>query len=135
MGGGLYDPLGTDRTDGSRRPRPSGSTLLLGAIALAVTALVVAAVMRDDGDRGEPRATATIVPVVVAPVPAVALPPPPPAVAAGPAQPAGSSGVAPPRDDQEVEIQNGVRIIRPRRDQPVTGGRTVGVPQPGGTAP
>lgn len=140
MTGGLFDPLGTDPADLPRRGvRPSVPVLAAGLVLAALAVLLAVSWLRDDGDRGRPMA--------VAPIEHVEAPPKPPAPAPLPAQPAApplsalpspalsgapmpaaSAGLPPVRDDQEVEIQNGVRIIRPRRERPATGGQTIRVP-------
>lgn len=122
MTGGLFDPLGTDRPDRSRGTfRPTAPVVVAGLLLAALATLVAVAYVRDDGDRGQP--------VAVAPIEHLAAPPAPvaPAPAAAP-QAAPNAGLPPVRADQEVEIQNGVRIVRPRRAESAGGGRTIEVP-------
>ena len=129
MARGLFDPLGTDR---EVKPRPtmiSAPLLTSGIVLVALTALLIASVLRDDGNRGEPSAVS-----VIQHVTAPASPPKPAAKAAAVVEPpslATSSALPPVRDDQEVEIQNGVRIIRPRRSGGLTGGQILKVPNNG----
>jgi hypothetical protein len=127
MTGGLFDPLGTDRADAPlRRSRPRASVVLAGLILAALATLLGAAYLRDDGDRGRP--------VAVVPIEHVPTPTKPPAVPAPPvAAPAASAAAGGPglpaaQDGQEVEIQNGVRIVRPRRDGTASGSQTIRVP-------
>ena len=133
MTGGLFDPLGTDRTAPSRGAvRPPAGVVAAGVVAAglvlaALAALLAVSWLRDDGDRGRPVAVAPIEHVRAPPKPpepASALPAAPPASAA----PAPPAGLPPLRDDQEVEIQNGVRVVRPRRDGTATRGQTIRVP-------
>lgn len=134
MTGGLFDPLGTGPGPARRAgPRPSAPVVAAALVLAALAALVAASWLRDDGDRGRPVAVAPIEHAQAPPKPAApeAVPPaapaaPPPATAPPPA-----AGLPPPRDDQEVEIQNGVRIVRPRRAPAQSGGQTVPVPGSG----
>lgn len=132
MTGGLFDPLGTDRPDRSgRAARTSAGVLAAGLVLAALTILVAVAWLRDDGDRGRPVAVAPIVRVEAPPKPPPPAQPataPPAAAAAAPPGPAATAALPPVRDDQEVEIQNGVRIVRPRRDASPATGRTIRVP-------
>lgn len=135
MTGGLFDPLGTGRPDLSDRAgRPPASVLVAGLVLAALTILVAVSWLRDDGDRGRPVAVAPIEHVQAPPrppappQPAIAVPAP---AAAATTDPAASSTLPPVRDDQEVEIQNGVRIVRPRRDAAPAAGRTIRVPDAG----
>lgn len=111
-GDGLFDPLGVNRAEPIRSVPTLSPPLVVAAVAaLGIAALVAVAWLRDDGDRGRPRAVAPIERIAAPPKPAAPSPapaPPAPAVALPPGFPAEA--------DQEVEIQNGVRIIRPRRD-------------------
>lgn len=132
-GDGLFDPLGVNRPEPVRPTRmPSPPRLVAAVAALAVAALVALSWLRDDGDRGRPRAIAPIERVAAPPKPAAPPPPPPapnpPPAAAAPPPPPGF----PAAEDQEVEVQNGVRIIRPRRDgaTPPTGQFTPATPPP-----
>ena len=130
MTGGLFDPLGTDRADRPRRAsRPPASVVAAGLVVAALAALLAVSWYRDDGDRGHPVAVAPIAhvqaPPKPPPVPAPAAPLAPPTAAPAPAA---SSGLPAVRDDQEVEIQNGVRVIRPRRDGGAPGSQTIRVP-------
>ena len=129
MAGGLFDPLGTDR---AARPvsRVSAPTALAGFAVVALALLIALAYLRDDGDRGHTVAIAPIEHVAAPPKPAV--PPPAPLPAPPAAEPAASSALPPVRDDQEVEVQNGVRIVRPRHSRSEPGGQTLSVP---GAAP
>ena len=128
MAGGLFDPLGTDRAPARPTPRFSAAMVLAGLAGAALAVLIAVSYLRDDGDRGRA--------VVIAPIEHVAAPPKqaasPPLPAPNPAPPAAESAaspVLPPvRDDQEVEVQNGVRIIRPRRARAEPGGQTLNVP-------
>lgn len=124
MTGGLFDPLGTDRADlPLGRPRPPVSVVIAGTVVAALILLLAASYLRDDGDRGRPVAVAPIEHVQAppsAPVPPAAAPLLPP--------PSAAPGLPPVRADQEVEIQNGVRIVRPRRDAPASGSATIRVP-------
>lgn len=144
-GPGLYDPLGTDRGERGR-PGAAPPTWALAPIVLAaaITALLGFAWLHDDGDRGEPRAVVPIA-VVTSPtkadVPAPLLPaakPSPPDIPPGlpaaatpaPSPPRSAPAVAEtaPRlgdDDQDVEIQNGVRVIRPHPGGAERQGRSV----------
>lgn len=140
MAGGLFDPLGTDRPARPRGgSRPAAAVVAAGLAAAAVAALVAVSWWRDDGDRGRPVAVAPIEHRAAPPKPPAAIPAPPPlpppsttfsppgAVPATPPQDADAfRGLPPVRDDQEVEIQNGVRIVRPRRNGP--GSQTIQVP-------
>ncbi len=125
-GDGLFDPLGVDRADpirASRRLSPAVAVAVLAVVG--GTVLVAVAWFRDNGDRGHPRAIAPIERVVAPPKPVA--PPPPAAAPAAPATVASGQSMPgfPPPDDQEVEIQNGVRIIRPRRERPPAGALTL----------
>ncbi len=129
MARGLFDPLGTDREVKRESTRIRVPLLTSGLVLVAVAALLIASVLRDDGGRGEPGAVASIQHA------AAPAPPPKPAareaaVAEPPAVPT-PSALPPVRDDQEVEIQNGVRIIRPRRGGGVAGGQVLKVPAVG----
>ena len=132
MAGGLFDPLGTDRPPTVPGPRLSAPMALAGLAAAALALLIALAYLRDDGDRGRPVAISPIAHVAAPPKPAVA-----PPLAPSPAPPAAtfpalSPALPPVRDDQEVEVQNGVRVIRPRRTGSGPGGQTLNVP---GTPP
>lgn len=133
-GGGLFDPIGREPGGRPRTSLTSPVVVVAGAALVGLAALIVVAAWRDDGDRGEPRATSTIE-HVTAPekptAPTVAHPAPtsaPTAPVADGSVPTVSPGLPPARGDQDVEIQNGVRIIRPRRDAAAPGGVTVKVP-------
>lgn len=138
-GDGLFDPLGLDR---AHRARPalklSAPVVVLAVAALALVAIVALASMRHDGDRGTPRAISSIEHVVapakpVPPAPPVSPPRPPVVPAAVAAVPPGFPAAG---TDQDIEIQNGVRIIRPRRDRRSSDGQSVQVPgaSPSGSA-
>ena len=131
-GDGLFDPLGVNRAEPARSVPILSPPLAVALLAaLGVAALIGVAWLRDDGDRGRPRAVSPI--ERIAPPPAPPPPPPPPPAAVPPAAvppvalPPGFPDIA----DQDVEIQNGVRIIRPRRDRgrPVSG-QSIPVPPP-----
>lgn len=136
MTGGLYDPLGTDRdgpgrAGGERRgPRPSAPVIAAALLLAGLAALLAVSYLRDTGDRGMPLAVAPIDrPPPAAPLPAPAAPPAVPAPPIAPAPPAASASA-----DQDVQIENGVRVVRPRRiapaSSPVQGGRMLRVPDP-----
>ncbi len=131
MSGGLFDPLGTDGAD---RPhggaRPPASVVAAGLILAGLAALLAVSWFRDDGDRGRPVAVAPIehVQAPAKPPAAQTVPVAPPPAAAAPPAPVAASGLPPVRDDEEVEIQNGVRVIRPRRVGAAPGSRTIQVP-------
>ena len=94
--------------------------MVVAAICAAVIAVLLGvAWIRDDGDRGEPRAVG---PITHTQAPAKP-PAPPPLPAAGPA-----NGLPQVGADQDVEIQNGVRIIRPRRERSLPQGQAIPVP-------
>lgn len=127
-GNGLFDPLGIDRAGPARRAwRPSAPVLVAATCVAAAVALLAIAWWRDDGNRGRPLAVVPIEHVTAPPKPPP--PQPPPAQPAPPpsASPATVPGL-PAAADQEVEIQNGVRIIRPRRDRAAAPGQVVPVP-------
>jgi hypothetical protein len=129
MARGLFDPLGTDREVKRRSTRIQLPLLTSGLVLVAVAVLLIASVLRDDGSRGEPGAVATIQHVALP-----ASPPKPAAREAAVVEPAAvptPSALPPVRDDQEVEIQNGVRIIRPRRGGSAAGGQVLKVPAVG----
>ncbi len=136
MTGGLFDPLGTDRADLPRgASRPPASVVAAGLVLAALAALLGVSWFRDDGDRGRPVAVAPIEHVSAPPKPAAAPPVPAPAapLSAAPAvgapqAPVAASGLPPVGDDDEVEVQNGVRIVRPRRVGPMPGSQTIRVP-------
>lgn len=130
-GGGLFDPIGAGTGRPRRSRRFTAPVAAAGLAVLTLGALLAFAALRDGGDRGEPGAVAVIqrpaaVPDAAPPPPRPASPPPP-AAAPVPAP----AGLPPVRDDQEVEVENGVRVVRPRRDHPPSGGQTLRVP--GGT--
>ena len=131
-GDGLFDPLGVDRAEPVRAvPALSPPLVVVAIAALGVAVLVGVAWLRDDGDRGRPRA--------VAPIERITAPPKPPAPPPAAAPPAAPTLAAPPGfpadADQEVEIQNGVRIIRPKRDRAAPPlGQTIPVAPAAGTA-
>ena len=129
MARGLFDPLGTDREVKRGSTRIQVPLLTSGLVLVVVAALLIASVLRDDGSRGEPGAVATIQHVA----PPVSPPKPAPREAAAADSPAVPtlSALPPVRDDQEVEIQNGVRIIRPRRGSGAVGGQVFKVPAVG----
>ncbi len=125
-GGGLFDPLGVDHVERARPPyRPSAPIVVAALCAALIAVLFGVAWIRDDGDRGEPRAVGPIT-HVQAPAKPVA-PPAPPAAA--------PSGLPQIGADQDVEIQNGVRIIRPRRDRSLPQGQAIQVPGAPARAP
>lgn len=120
MTGGLYDPLGTDRdgpgrAGGERRgPRPSAPVVAAALLLAGLAALLAVSYLRDTGDRGMPLAVAPIDrPPPAAPLPTPAAPAPP-ALPAPPIAPAPLAASA--SADQDVQIENGVRVVRPRRD-------------------
>ena len=118
-GGELFDPLGANRAEAPRPGRRPSAPLVMAATVLAgLATLIGVAWLRDDGDRGKPRAVSTI--EHVAPPQKPSTPPPGPAPQTAPA--IGASAL---REDQEVEIQNGVRIIRPRRERPAPPGDAI----------
>lgn len=137
-GGGLFDPIGREPGGRPRTSLTSPVVVVAGAALVGLAALIVIAAWRDDGDRGEPRATSTIehvaapekptAPTVPHPAPTSASAPTATAPVADGSVPIASPGLPPARGDQDVEIQNGVRIIRPRRDATSAGGLTVKVP-------
>lgn len=163
-GRGLFDPLGMDEAaPGGAAPERARGARVAPPLRIAVPALLAAAAtalagfawLRDDGDRGQPRATVPITyaapakpappspaPPLAAPqperpalVPAAAEPPAPVSFASPTAPDAARPGGDAPRiarDDQDVEIQNGVRVIRPRGDRP---GPDVRGARPAGGAP
>lgn len=126
-GDGLFDPLGVDRAEPVRPAPILSPPLVVAALAaLGVAALIAVAWLRDDGDRGRPRAIAPIERIVAPPRPAAPPPAAPPPVALPPAAPPPGLSIG---GDQEVEIQNGVRIIRPKRDRALPApGQTIPVP-------
>lgn len=128
MARGLFDPLGTDREVNPKPTRISPPLLMSGIVLVALTALLIASVLRDDGNRGEPSAVS-----VIQHVAAPASPPKPAAKEAAVAEPPflATSALPPVREDQEVEIQNGVRIIRPRRSGGFAGGQVLKIPNNG----
>ncbi len=136
MAGGLFDPLGTGRADLPRgASRPPASVVAAGLVLAGLAALLAVSWFRDDGDRGRPMAVTPIEHVPAPPKPAAAPPVPAPAAplpaapAAAAAQaPVAAGGLPPVRDDEEVEVQNGVRIVRPRRVGPMPGSQTIRVP-------
>ncbi len=130
-GGGLYDPLGTDRPARASRTGPSLSVIVLFGVLIGFASLFATAAFRDDGERGEPRAIARIGPARRS-EPAPPVPPPSPSLASAGAamQPSGPTGGSAPSSDQDVEIQNGVRVIRLRRNGATSGSLTVKVPAP-----
>ena len=125
-GGGLYDPLGTDRPTKAPRVGPSPALIALLVVLIGLASLFGMAAFHDGGERGEPRAVAEIGPVHHDD-PA---PPSSPSLASANSAtlPAGSPGGTVISSDQEVEIQNGVRVIRPRRDGSAVGSLVVKVP-------
>ena len=128
-GNGLFDPLGIGRAGPVRRARRPSAPVLVAAICVAAaSALVVIAWWRDDGNRGRPLAVVPIEHVTAPPK----LPPPQPPQPAPPPPPGSPEAAAAPRlpapADQEVEIQNGVRIIRPRRDRGAVPSQVLPVP-------
>lgn len=137
-GDGLFDPLGLDRAQPSRPAlKLSAPLVVLGAAALGLATIVAIASMRDDGDRGTPRAISSIEHVLaparpVPPAPLASPPPPPVAPAAVAAMPPGLPAVG---ADQDVEIQNGVRVIRPKRDRRPADGQSVQLPGAPPTGP
>ena len=136
MSGGLFDPLGTDGADRPRGgSRPPASVVAAGLLLAGLAALLALSWFRDDGDRGRPVAVVPIEhvqapakPPAAPPAPAVPVAPPPAAPAAALQAPVAASGLPPVRDGEEVEVQNGVRIIRPRRVGPAPGSQTIRVP-------
>ena len=124
-GGGLYDPLGTDPPLRAPRAGPSLSLIVLLVVLIGLAGLFAASAFRDSGERGQPRAVAEIGPVRPSDPP-----PSPPLSSAGPATlPAALPGGSVPPSDQEVEIQNGVRVIRLRHDGSTGGSLVVKVPE------
>ncbi len=130
-GGGLFDPLGTDRPARASRGAPSPWLIALLVVLIGIAVLFGLAAFRNGGAGGNPR--------VVAAIGAVhhtdPVPPPPlnPAntAAQAPSMPSGAAAMS----DQEVEIENGVRVIRPRRNgSPVTG-LVMKVPDPASVSP
>ena len=131
MTGGLYDPLGTDRPDPSRGgSRPTAPFVVAGLMLAALAVLLAVAYVRDDGDRGQPVAVAPIEHVLPPPGPLTGPAGSAPQAAATSQTPAAEAGLPPVRADQEVEIQNGVRIVRPRRAEPAGTSRSIEVPGP-----
>ncbi len=127
-GGGLYDPLGTDRPTRASRAGPSLSVIALFGVLIGFASLFAAAAFRDDGERGEPRVVAKIGPVSQAdPATLPSASPASPTSATLPSSLTGGSTASP---DQEVEIQNGVRVIRLRRDGATAGSLVMKVPAP-----
>ena len=131
-GDGLFDPLGVGRAGPGRRAwRPSAPVLVAAICVAAASGLVAIAWWRDDGNRGRPLAVVPIEHVTPPPKPPQPAPPqpaPPPSAAP---EAAAMPGLPAPAD-QEVEIQNGVRIIRPRRDRGAVPSQVL--PVPGGTS-
>ena len=126
-GGGLFDPLGTDRPQRGARAGPSLWLIALSVVLIGLAGLFAAAAFRNGGEGGEPRAVAEIGPVRhIDP-----LPPASPSLvsAAGTLRPSGLPGGSIPASDQEVQIENGVRVIRPRRDGATGGSLVVKVPE------
>ena len=124
-GGGLHDPLGTDRPPKSPRAGSSFPLIALICVLTGFAGLFATAAFRDGGERGEPRAVAPIGPVRhsdPAPTPRAASP------LGSPTLPAGLPGGSTTASDQEVEIQNGVRVIRLRHGGTASGGVVVKVP-------
>ena len=118
-GGGLYDPLGTGVVAAGPRRRPSGKLITAGVVFAVLAIMGIAVALRGADERGEPHAVVTIerlpaqAPSTTSSVttpaaaPASILPAPPVAAAQGSTGPAASG-------DADVEVQNGVRIIRMR---------------------
>ncbi|WP_237476456.1 hypothetical protein [Lichenibacterium dinghuense] len=143
MTGGLFDPLGTGRAEPARRtPRPSAPAVVLCVMLAALALLLVVSWWRDTGDRGMPVAVGPIErlpPAPAAPAPLVEAPPAPPRASPPASVAPPPAGLPPPRDDQDVEIENGVRVVRPRRMSPAPspappsgqGGQTLRVPDAG----
>ncbi len=103
---GLFDPLGTGRE--GKRVRRSPALAWVGVVALIAVVPAGVFLVRDPLSGGEPVAVATI----GRPTPTRAPPPPQaPAIAAADAT---GEAAAPRLGDGEVEIQNGVRIVRPK---------------------
>ncbi len=130
-GGGLFDPLGTDRSPQASRAGPSLWLISLIVVVIGFASLFAAAAFRNGGEGGEPRAIAKIGPArhidpVVpnsAPLGSAASTTPPPGL------PQGSLG-----SGQDVQIENGVRVIRPRRDGSTAGSLVMKVPDPASPA-
>ena len=137
-GNGLFDPLGIGRAGPGRRARRPSAPVLVAAICVAAaSALVAIAWWRDDGNRGRPLA---VVPIEHVTAPSKPPPSPPPAPQPAPPPSPGSPEAAagsrlPVPADQEVEIQNGVRIIRPRRDRGAVPSQVLPVPSGPSTPP
>ena len=127
-GGGLYDPLGTDRPTRTPRAGPSPSLIALLVVLIGLASLFGVAAFHEGGERGEPRAVAEIGPVRRYDPASPSSPSP--ASANSVTLPPGSPGGTVISSDQEVEIQNGVRVIRPRRDGSAVGSIVVKVPDP-----
>ena len=126
-GDGLFDPLGVGPAGRGRSARRPSAPVLVAAICVAAaSALVAIAWWRDDGNRGRPIAVVPIEHVTAPPKPLPSQPAPPQPAQPLPASPEGA--VAPAPSDQEVEIQNGVRIIRPRRDRGAVPSQVLPVP-------
>ena len=125
-GGGLFDPLGTDRPPKSSRAGPSLWLIALIVVLVGFASLFATAAFRNGGEGGEPRAVAAIGPArrldAVAPTPASH------GSAASTTQPSGLPGGPMAASDQEVQIENGVRVIRPRRNGPTGGSLVMKVP-------
>jgi polysaccharide deacetylase 2 family uncharacterized protein YibQ len=120
-GDDLYRPLGQDRPAArSQREVPWGA-VALGGIGVLAVGLVVFNRLADNSRDGEPFAVASIDRPVAPPAPpAVPVAPPPAAAAAGDAQMAVSPG--------EVEVENGVRVVRHGGGAPPTGALIIQVP-------
>ncbi len=104
--------------------------IALLVVLIGLASLFRRAAFHQGGERGEPRAVAKIGPVRhYDPAPPSS---PSPASANSATLPPGSPGGTVISSDQEVEIQNGVRVIRPRRDGSAVGSIVVKVP---GSAP
>ena len=131
-GGGLFDPLGTDRPPEASRAGPSLWLIALVVVLIGFAGLFATAAFRNGGEGGEPRVVAEIGPArhvdPVTPAPASL------GSASSTTQPSGSPGGPTAASDQEVQIENGVRVIRPRRNGSTGGSLVMKVPAAPATA-
>ena len=115
MGKGLYDPLGVDHPQAPRW-RPSVAVVTGGVVVAAVAIFGAAVALRSGGERGEPNAVVTIErsPPIAATLPASPPAQAAPAAAASPAVVTSTPGMPASSREADVDIENGVRIVRMR---------------------